>query len=338
MTTHEVPKMTSRDARADAAAWLAKLHGPERSAELEAAFRAWLAAAPEHARAFEHITQVWEGIGNLNTGGLPRLVFHDRLPRHRCSRLAIAALACVVVAALVAYRAHHVRVYVTDIGEQRVVSLEDGSRLALNSRTRVEIEFKGHERLIYLKRGEAFFEVAPDRVRPFSVIVGDRRVTALGTAFLVRCEPDRVAVTLLEGKVAVTPEEAAARVPVAPENGADNLLLPGQRLTVLADHSEKIDAPHIDTQIAWRRGEVVLDETSLSDAVAEMNRYERAELVIDDADIGQLPISGIYKTGDSKGFARTVASVYALAVEERDGRIHLHWRASKGFKLDKRDF
>jgi transmembrane sensor len=74
---------------------------------------------------------------------------------------------------------------------------------------------------------------------------------------------------------------------------------------------------------AWRRGEVMLDKTALADAIAELNRYDKTKLIIDNPKIAALPISGIYQTGDSNGFARTVAKLYDLEIIERPNRIYL---------------
>ena len=79
----------------------------------------------------------------------------------------------------------------------------------------------------------------------------------------------------------------------------------------------------MDAVTAWRRGEVLLDKTTLSDAVAEMNRYDETVLVIDDPSIADLRVSGIYHTGNSDGFAQTVARLYGLRVIHQDGRVHL---------------
>jgi transmembrane sensor len=90
----------------------------------------------------------------------------------------------------------------------------------------------------------------------------------------------------------------------------------------------KLDSPPLDTVTAWRRGEVVLDNTTLNDAVAEMNRYEDHKLVIGSSEIGNLRISGIYHIGDSSGFARTVAKIYRLRMDEAQNKIYLNGKPS----------
>jgi transmembrane sensor len=242
--------------------------------------------------------------------------------------LRLAAACAIVVAVLLLGLAWSLsdETYSTRIGEQRIVSLEDGSRVHLNSGTRMDVELGDAMRRVRLERGEAFFEVARDPRKPFVVVAGDRSVTALGTSFVVRFEPQQTAVTLLEGKVAIS-----ARVDAPVDSGgaslsyeADALVLkPGERATFASSGATTVDVPPVDAMAAWRRGEVVLDETPLSLAVAEMNRYQRKRLVLDDPSIGELPVSGIYRTGSNEDFARAIATVYSLEVVENGGEIHL---------------
>jgi transmembrane sensor len=101
------------------------------------------------------------------------------------------------------------------------------------------------------------------------------------------------------------------------------ILSPGERVTYSGKRPPRLDEPKLEVVTAWRRGEVVLDKTPLADAVAEMNRYETVRLIIDDPHTTGLLVSGIYHTGDSAGFARTVAELYGLDIEQRDGEIRL---------------
>jgi transmembrane sensor len=314
-----------RKARAEAAAWTVRLHGPHRSPELEAAFRTWLSASAENARQFERVTEVWDAASGVPRGGLTRLGSW-RQGGLRGVWLRVAAVAVVCMIAVFAwYRYGFAGVYRTGVGEQRVVRLEDGTRISMNSATRIEVDFARLRRHVVLGDGEAYFEVAHNPARPFVVSAGGHDVTALGTTFLVRYDPTCTAVTLVEGKVTVSNTAAppaergdtsgSARRPLA--------LTPGERLLLAPNTAPSVDLPRIDALIAWRRGEVVLDKTPLTDAVAEMNRYEDEKLIIDSPEVGTLPISGIYHTGDSDGFAQTVARLYRLQISRKANELHL---------------
>ena len=104
----------------------------------------------------------------------------------------------------------------------------------------------------------------------------------------------------------------------------DLVLQPGERVTLAKNTPALVDEPRVEAVTAWRRGEVMLDKTRLSDAIAEMNRYDSQTLLVEDPRVAALQVSGIYHAGDSASFARTVAKLYELHVEERPGQILLH--------------
>jgi len=301
--------LPSHETVAEAAAWITRLHGSRRSPEVEAGFRAWLTADAMHARAFEGMTEIWDTVPAVPAGELPRVTVWQPRPGTavRMRRWAVAAVCVMAVATYVFLRDP---TYVTATGEQRVVNLEDGTRVTLNTDTRMTVDYNERARRIVLKRGEAYFEVAHNRHAPFSVAVGDHGVLALGTTFAIRQDPDRTAVTLIEGSVradAVT-------------------LAPGQRLTLISGADPRIDTPRIDLLMAWRRGELILDDIPLAEAAAEMNRYSRVPIVIDDPAHATLALSGIYRTGDSLGFAQLVSQVYGLKVSGSNREIRLTGR------------
>lgn len=320
-------------ARAEASVWIVRLHGAQRTPELEAGFRRWLGSHPDNAAEFERVTAVWESAPHASIAGLPRVVHRERTSSsHRHWAVAAALLLIAAAGSFAGYRLKQNPEYVTAIGEQRTVPLDDGSRIALNSNSEVKIEFTAEKRTVRLLRGEAFFEVAHNKERPFVVIAGENEVTAVGTAFEVRYEPDHIDVTLVEGKVNVT---STAEPPTVPANVSSSktglgklsssgyAMTAGERLRVAKGSLPSVDAPRVDAVTAWRRGEVMLDDTPLTDAIAEMNRYSKNPLIIDGNSIATLHVSGIYHTGDSEGFAQTVAQLYGLQVTQEGGEIHL---------------
>jgi transmembrane sensor len=323
-----------RRARAEASVWIVRLHGAHRTPELEAGFRRWLQTHPDNASEFERVTAVWESASHASIAGLPRVARWEG-PSSNLPRWAIAATLLLVVAAgaFLSYRLEPDHEYVTAIGEQRTVPLDDGSRIALNSNSKIKIEFTAERRTVRLLRGEAFFEVAHNQERPFVVMAGDNQVTAVGTTFEVRYEPDHIDVTLVEGKVNVTSTAGPLSTPASVSSSKSGLgklsssgyaMTPGERVRIAKGASAIVDAPRVDAVTAWRRGEVMLDDMPLTDAVAEMNRYNKSALVIDERSIATLHVSGIYHTGDSEGFAQTVAQLYGLRVTQEGGQIHLH--------------
>jgi transmembrane sensor len=308
--------LLNRQATAEAAVWIARLHGPDRSSDMEREFRAWLAASMAHRQAFERCTEVWQDV--------PRVTVADafgaaKVERPTAWRWGAAALAGVVLAGVVVWPTDDS--YVTGVGEHRQVVLADGSRLRLNTATTLRVRLGQDRREVELETGEALFEVAKDPNRPFVVKAGDHEVRALGTVFAVRklsSSPDALSVTLIEGKVAVATEQSmrSSTVPLVFEAG--------QRLKLARAAAPQLDSPPMDRATAWTRGEVALDDVSLPEAVAEMNRYSRRPIVLLDAlKSDELRVSGVYRAGDSEGFAGAVAALHGLQVRPEGERLVL---------------
>lgn len=339
--THSAKEMSaeipSAAACAEAAAWIARLHREDRTAAVESGFRRWLVASPEHRTAFEMANEIWVGTEQLPQPSTPAFVRWPRpglvvtLPR----ALAAAAVIAVLSVAISLY--HRDSELATGVGEQRNLSLEDGTRISLNTASRMHVRYDHAARRVVLDEGEAYFEVAKQPDWPFIVVAGRQQVVARGTAFLVRRNQNTLVVTLVEGKVTVAPAgesvtslssappPGGSSSPVQPQpgSGADITLSPGQRLTV-SDHGQpRVDRPALEQATAWQRGQVILDHTPLAAAAAEMNRYSNVELRIDEPGTGRAEVTGIFRSGDSESFARAVAETYHLRVIDHGGKIIL---------------
>jgi transmembrane sensor len=176
--------------------------------------------------------------------------------------------------------------------------------------------FGEHSRNIQLTRGEALFEVAHDRERPFFVAVNDIVVRAVGTAFAVRLEAAQVDVTVTEGIVEVT-ERAVAAGPVQsgpPASGSETRQVAANERAVIiharAAQVQSITPAEADRRLAWREGMVSFDGESLQTAVAEINRHNRRQILVDDPALGSKPIVGVFRATDPGGFS--VAAALAL--------------------------
>ncbi|HEY0683714.1 MAG TPA: FecR domain-containing protein [Steroidobacter sp.] len=324
---------------AEASVWIAKLHGDSRGRAIDNGFRRWLLAHPDNARAFELATEVWEDAENLRRFVTFRPA--TQIERSSAWRPAFAALACAMVLVLVAVVWYqYAGVISTNVGEQRQLVLQDGTRVFLNTDTAIVVKYDEHARRVELRRGEALFNVAKQSDWPFIVTAGDRQVRALGTSFVVRRDAQRLAVTLVEGSVQVSPVPPAITqlmqtvvdAPVAVEqtpakaenrNNGEFTMSAGQRLTFSAGAPAKLDTPAVEKTTAWRRGQVILDDTPLRTAAAEMNRYNESKLVVEDVEAGELLINGLFQAGDSTHFANAVAEAYGLTVSKRGNDIVL---------------
>lgn len=205
--------------------------------------------------------------------------------------------------------------YASAGAEVKSFALPDGSRLTLAGRSAAIGRFDGAGRSLELVRGRAFFEVRPDRTRPFAVTAGDRRVVALGTRFDVSLGSDSLVVTLLDGRVTVGPVAEPART-VALEPGQQLVERGGRSLIRTLGRS-------VEEAGSWRSGLLQFDDEPLSAAIAEVNRFSKVELVIDDPEVASLRISGAFRAADSERFARTVAELHPLRPVRRDGKVAL---------------
>jgi transmembrane sensor len=313
---------------AEAAAWIAMLHGPSRTSAAERGFQRWLAENPLHQKAFELATDAWnESTPVVQNAARVELVLPDQAHESRSRVWMKPACASAAVAAVLMlfgglYFFWHEPSVATGVGEQRTRLLEDGSRILMNTATRLSIHYTEGERRIRLKSGEAQFDVAKNPNRPFVVMVSDRKVRALGTAFLVRHDPEKLAVTLLEGRVEVTRAALGGERPGLVSGGAVTLA-PGQRLTFRGGGggSPKIDRPPLKQLTAWQQGKVDLDDLTLLEAIAEMNRYSPVSLEVAEPGLATIRLSGTVRAGDSRSFAKAVAVTHGLLIEDLGNRI-----------------
>ncbi|MBV8037416.1 FecR domain-containing protein [Roseateles sp.] len=330
-----MPEVT-RKVAAEAAVWIARLHGPDRTRAMELECLAWQALSAEHRLAFERCSDTWQDVAGLKlstyAAAQARPSVNEKQNSKPVSRrmLVGAAMGCAAAAALPLWR--NDGRYDTGIGEQRLVILADGTRMTLNTSTQVSVDLTPARRSVEVRRGEALFEVAKDTKRPFVVRTADASVTATGTAFVVRAVPkaqpgvDAFGVTLIEGQVVV--QRSSGGDATAP--GESVVMAPGERLRLQVQDSRpeapvrmRLDRPRVDQLVAWQRGEAVFDATELGNAVADLNRYSRVQIVLAGQGLGELRISGVYRTGDSIGFADAVAKLYGLAVSRRGDEIRL---------------
>jgi transmembrane sensor len=310
--------------RNEAAAWIMQLHAADRTPSADSALRNWLSQSKTHREAFEIASDLWNAGATLPVSTIGRIARSG--PRERLSPrrawLAAAALACCALVAEFVYQSRD-RSLTTVVGEQRSMTLEDGTHVTLNTATRLKLAYESSVRQVVLESGEALFEVAKDPHRPFVVTVADREVTALGTSFIVRHENERTAVTLVEGKVIVASRGSSAGN--ARDAGrAITILQPGERLTFDAHAHPTLDRPALEKVRAWERRQAAFQNTSLLDAIEEMNRYSKKKLVIGDSTAAAVRVSGIFRVGESEIFALALRNTYPLRIAEQGDSLVIY--------------
>ncbi len=310
----------SHEVRAEAAAWVARLHDEQRGPDLEAQLHAWLRESEAHRRAFNRMTHAWDRAGEIRMRASGNYS-DSRTERPSPFSPWAATLAATLVAAVIA-TAYHWRdnALITSIGQQQSRLLQDGTRVVLNTDTRIEVNYDEHARRVRLVRGEARFDVSKHPTWPFLVSVGDREIRALGTSFIVRHDSiEDLSVTLVEGQVSIAP---IARNEGTPSQ-AVQVLAPGQRLIVSRHHAQAVDRPELSRVTAWEHGRVEFEETPLEDATNEMNRYSTTHITVADAQVAQLHIGGVFRAGDSGEFVRIVTAAFGLRADRNGSAIVL---------------
>ncbi len=205
----------------------------------------------------------------------------------------------------------------TAIGEVRRVPLADGSVASVNTNSRVAVAMAGQRREVRLEDGEAWFQVAHDKARPFVVEAGDVRVQAIGTAFSVRRRAGGADVLVTEGVVEawiVGHDKERTRIAAGSKSF----------VAVSRPDIEVVEASNdIDRALAWRTGELALNGESLDYAASELNRYNTRKLVIDDAKLGREPLVGYFRTDQPENFGRAVANMVGAKVVVEGDTIRL---------------
>lgn len=227
--------------------------------------------------------------------------------------------------------------YATQVGEQRIVPLSDGSVVTLNADSRIEVRIDKRARDIVL-HGEAIFKVAHEAARPFLVHTAHTTVRAVGTQFNVYARPDgSTTVAVLEGKVEVSavPDEkrdpsVASATPEPVKTSAKVPLAAGEVARVGRSGSIRREArPDVGSVVAWRQRRLVFDRTPLEEIVPEFNRYSRnLRLRLVDVPSGAYHYTGNFDADDPRSLALLLSEERGLNVEERDGEIVIQGRAA----------
>ncbi len=316
--------------------WLVRLQDPASSLTQATQFTEWLQRSPVHVQEYLRAESTWaalsyidpersididallreEGQSNVISIDLAVAEIADReepyTTRSRVTGTVAAAVAmCGLMFAAVWYLAQpQTLLYETARGEQRRVVMADGSVIDMNTQSEIVVRLSDEERQVELVKGEALFKVAKDPDRPFIVTSGLAVVRALGTQFNVYQRADQVLVTVLEGRVAVENMErtaeslpaAAANLPVPPVE-----LVAGDQAEVIATAPIRKLAANAERTVAWTKRRLIFENQELFEIVAEFNRYNKRQLVIQDSELGAERISGVFDADQPDALVRFLA-------------------------------
>lgn len=311
----------------EASAWFSKLNTRSVSSETLEGFRVWRQGAG-HREAYAEVEAAWRRANALENDPYAKDAVAEAFERGRSRRaaagpktwrpIALVGVGVLLATSLglgIAVRSGFFgRSYATGVGEQRLVQLDDGSRIRLDTDTRLVVRLSGVRRQVRLEQGQALFEVAHDPARPFIVAAGATDVRALGTQFDVRRDAGHVQVTLLQGRVEVRQGEHS--------QGAVVVLRPGEQ--ILANGALGRPAPaDVTTATSWADGRLLFHAIPLRQAIAEMNRYSRRPIVLAAPGLGDEAVTGAFDTTNVDGFVLAISGLHGLRVERDDKEIRL---------------
>ena len=381
---------SNRQIMDEASEWFVEFRVGDVDAAARERFDEWLRRSPEHIRAYIGIARTYvempnphatkpldvealiayarsgENIVPFDTVPQERAAMHTRSPRRRFLAVAASAL-MVALAGGVWWQSARYPLYRTDIGERRSITLADGSTVDLNARSKLRVEFSKNERRVELLDGQALFQVAKDKNRPFIVASGEATVRAVGTQFDVYRKDSGTTVTVLEGRVAVystahavsnsgsaeppitaaqpstrappasvqpqaqmhaTPHsEAAASNPpglVDPSGSGAIFLSAGEQVTVTS--AQTLPAParaDIAATTAWMQRRLIFDGSKLSDVVQEFNRYNKRQLIIEDAQLSDFHVSGVYSSTDPSSLIRFLREQPGIKITDNENEVQI---------------
>lgn len=261
----------------------------------------WVAADSRHQGALVRARAVWSAVGSAQ----PSM---RRSPRFAIGRRLLlgGGLAASVGAVGVGLLLVGGRSYRTTLGEVRRLAMEDGSQAVMNSGTRIVVQFSEQRRDVALRQGEAWFEVAKDRSRPFVVSTPTATVTAVGTAFTVREDGDATEVVVSEGTVRVRSD--AGEIVVLSQGGRLRLERTGP------PRISRLGGQQVQRRLAWRDGLIMLDGDRLADAAKEFNRYSARPIHVA-PELADRQVVGVFSLQDAEGFAKTSGRLLSVPVQ-----------------------
>lgn len=299
----------------EAADWAARVDAHGLDVEHDPELQAWLRGDARRAGAF---LRAQAAISFLDRGRALASVTApvETIVAERPNRRAlIAGLGGSVAAALacgVGFWSLRPRRLDTALGEIRRVPLADGSLVAINTKTSLDVAMKAKTRRIVLKQGEAWFQVAKDPKRPFLVAAGTARIRAVGTAFSVRRGDE------LDAGVDVMVTEGVVETWVEGDESSRRRVSAGSRVILAGSTSPVVaETPsEIERSLAWRNGEIALDGESLEQAAKLFNRYNSRQIVIEDPALARERFVGLFQTNEPESFAAAVAATLGAVVDD----------------------
>lgn len=327
--------------RTEASAWFAQIEsGDLDTADVEA-LREWLARSPLHVKELKRLARLSSDLNILTSLARPIEQAAEtwrpivRGPHRPRWSLAVAAVTLMVTAVIVLRLIPETplsQTLITGVGEYKAFDMPDGSIIALNTGSRVEVSFSRSQRKVSMLSGEALFTVAKDRARPFIVSIGHRKVEAVGTAFVVRLNQNEVEVAVTEGQVRLSTTEPENPNPVS---SFESFAGPALHQNVLLDKGQSLKMPialngdtieiqsmsdsQMRRKLAWREGLLDFERAPLRQVIQEVNRHSSKNIVIQDTALMAMEFDGLFRVGETDKLLQALALRTDIDVQYLEG-------------------
>ncbi|MGQ3213222.1 MAG: FecR family protein [Shinella sp.] len=302
----------------EAADWIVRNGDPSQSPANRARFRDWLDRDPENCRTYSAAERVM-GDARRAIQSDPALTNIKVKPQSTGKPVTLTLLVAVLATGAFFALNGAMRLeadVIAGTDEMPVLTLEDGSEAQLNASSAIAVDFTDKRRTIRLLHGQAFFQVAHVAERPFTVVVGTASVTALGTAFDVRYGNDDTEVTVTENAVQI--EFNGSRTsPVRVEQGEQAIYDNAKKETVVSPVDSLV-------ALAWKRGQIAVDNAPLSYVVEEMNRHFRGRIVVASSALANRRVSGTIKVVETDDALTFVTKALGVKVTRLGPLIIIH--------------
>lgn len=329
--------------RKQALHWLEALHAEDMPEDQMMAYVEWMEADPRNAAEFHRMDQSWiasdvarEEMRSRVTASsgqdLPNESSPKAWPHLRPGFGLVPQLATACAVVLIAVFAFSgiddtskTQRFVTAVGEQRVIELTDGTEVSLNTESELATEYAESLRSVRLLKGQAYFNVASNTGRPFVVHLDEGDVEVVGTVFDVFKKPDGFSVTVLEGRVAVSPSQSSD-----PSGSVKTLILKRNERTEVSLQSAALEALTIDAEAAtaWQTGQLIFRDRPLSEIITELSRYTDQNIRVAETGMEAIEFTGVLTLEDADLMVTRLSALLSLESDiDEDGSIVISRRA-----------
>ncbi|MGC4098077.1 MAG: FecR family protein [Nitrospira sp.] len=323
----------------DAAQWLVRIRSGFATPEDHRRLDEWLREHPAHLKEFEEVSNIWKDVVEAKplfqadidqaeaawVESASRSALEQRVSRWSFARLVPIGALLVIVTGMAFWweaRPPEPVQYQTVRGEQREVTLADGSSIVLNTDTALTVQLSSQTRTIRLEQGEAWFTVAHESARPFQVEVANGVIHDLGTQFIVYKSPLRVEVSVLDGLVDVLVPSSAR------SDQAVTRLHPGEQVSYGADGRMSEVGPFDRlTTGTWKNGKLIFKAQPLAKVLAEVSRYWEADIRLLDHTLAEEPVTGVFNVRELENCLDVLQTVLPIHIQRVNSALVIVERA-----------